>query len=168
MYIAQKEGHCVFSLKVLIWTNFAAVSAVIAQLHRQYDELTSKHIDSLRQLTKQIQDARIARDNDAIKTSLEVRQERFSITCLVSIASAKHCAASGQCFFLFREIDLSPGQVTGTSTKNRTNWSEYFWRRASYSKKLLFMCVICGLIRLESEIGDLSSFEQFQNMPVND
>lgn len=40
--------------------------------HLQYDELTSKHIDQLRQLTKQIQDARIARDNDAIKTSLEV------------------------------------------------------------------------------------------------
>lgn len=40
---------------------------------RQYDELTSKHIDQLRQLTKQIQDARMARDNDAIKTSLEVR-----------------------------------------------------------------------------------------------
>lgn len=44
-------------------------------LHLQYDELTSKHIDQLRQLTKRIQDARIARDNDAIKTSLEVRQQ---------------------------------------------------------------------------------------------
>lgn len=43
-----------------------------ASLSSQYDELTSKHIDQLRQLTKQIQDARIARDNDAIKTSLEV------------------------------------------------------------------------------------------------
>lgn len=47
---------------------------MIAQPHRQYDELTSKHIDQLRQLTKQIQDARIKRDNDAIKNSLEVRQ----------------------------------------------------------------------------------------------
>lgn len=46
---------------------------VRCHIHPQYDELTSKHIDQLRQLTKQIQDARIARDNDAIKTSLEVR-----------------------------------------------------------------------------------------------
>ncbi|CAM9795328.1 unnamed protein product [Ectocarpus sp. 6 AP-2014] len=42
------------------------------EAYRKYDELTSKHIDQLRQLTKQIQDARIARDNDAIKTSLEM------------------------------------------------------------------------------------------------
>eukprot|EP00752_Nemacystus_decipiens_P017948 g16088.t1 len=42
------------------------------EAYRKYDELTSKHIDQLRQLTKQIQDARMARDNDAIKTSLEM------------------------------------------------------------------------------------------------
>ncbi|CAM9439615.1 unnamed protein product [Laminaria digitata] len=42
------------------------------EAYRKYDELTSKHIDTLRQLTKQIQDARIARDNDAIKNSLEM------------------------------------------------------------------------------------------------
>lgn len=136
--------HCVFSSKVLISTDFVAASAVITQPHRQYDELTSKHIDSLRQLTKQIQDARIARDNDAIKTSLEVRQECFVIACLVSIARAKHFAASGQRLELFRETDLSPGQVTGTSTKNRTNRSEIFLGRARYSRRVLFMCVICG------------------------
>ncbi|CAM9311591.1 unnamed protein product [Phaeothamnion confervicola] len=37
----------------------------------KYDELTSKHIDRLRKLTKQIQDARLARDNEAIKSSLQ-------------------------------------------------------------------------------------------------
>lgn len=104
--------HCVISLNALISTNFSAAStfllAFTAQPHRQYDELTSKHIDSLRQLTKQIQDARIARDNDAIKTSLEVGQERFAafnrITCLVGASRAKLFAASGQRldFFIFR------------------------------------------------------------------
>ena len=37
---------------------------------RKYDELTKRHIDSLRKLTKSIQDARIARENESIKKSL--------------------------------------------------------------------------------------------------
>jgi tetratricopeptide repeat protein 30 len=37
------------------------------EAYRKFDELTSKHIDQLRRLTKQIQDARIARDNESIK-----------------------------------------------------------------------------------------------------
>lgn len=52
-----------------------SIAQLCLQLCPQYDELTSKHIDQLRQLTKQIQDARIARDNDAIKASLEVRRQ---------------------------------------------------------------------------------------------
>jgi tetratricopeptide repeat protein 30 len=37
------------------------------EAYRKYDDLTNKHIEQLRKLTKAIQDARIARDNDAIK-----------------------------------------------------------------------------------------------------
>jgi tetratricopeptide repeat protein 30 len=37
------------------------------EAYRKYDDLTNKHIDHLRKLTKAIQDARIARDNEAIK-----------------------------------------------------------------------------------------------------
>lgn len=53
--------------------------SMLVRLRSQYDELTSKHIDQLRRLTKQIQDARIARDNDSIKTSLEVMVTAFSM-----------------------------------------------------------------------------------------
>ena len=45
------------------------------EAYRKYDELTSKHIEQLRKLTKAIQDARIARDNDAIKQSLKEYDE---------------------------------------------------------------------------------------------
>lgn len=37
---------------------------------RRFDELCSRHVDLLRRLTKQIQDARMARDNDAIKKAI--------------------------------------------------------------------------------------------------
>lgn len=37
------------------------------EAYRKYDDLTNKHIDQLRKLTKAIQDARIARDNEVIK-----------------------------------------------------------------------------------------------------
>lgn len=60
-------------MPVYSWPLLSTHVIVALDSHPQYDELTSKHIDQLRQLTKQIQDARIARDNDAIKTSLEVR-----------------------------------------------------------------------------------------------
>eukprot|EP00163_Fabomonas_tropica_P011065 TRINITY_DN2152_c0_g1_i2.p1 TRINITY_DN2152_c0_g1~~TRINITY_DN2152_c0_g1_i2.p1 ORF type:complete len:481 (+),score=115.07 TRINITY_DN2152_c0_g1_i2:753-2195(+) len=41
------------------------------EAYRKYDELASKHVDNLRKLTKQIQDARIGRDGDAIKKALK-------------------------------------------------------------------------------------------------
>ncbi|CCI41919.1 unnamed protein product [Albugo candida] len=39
--------------------------------YRKYDELATKHIDRLRKLTKRIQDARVAQNNDEIKVSLK-------------------------------------------------------------------------------------------------
>ena len=42
-----------------------------AEAYRKFDELTNKHIENLRKLTKQIQDGRLARDNDKIKQSLK-------------------------------------------------------------------------------------------------
>ena len=83
----------------------------------------------MRQLTKKIQDARIARDNDAIKTSLEVRQERYVSACLVSIARANNFAASARRLDLFRETDQLPHQIIGTSTKTRLDRSESFLGR---------------------------------------
>lgn len=51
------------------------VSTNPEEAYRKYDELTSKHIETLRRLTKQIQDARIAHDNDQIKASLKEYDE---------------------------------------------------------------------------------------------
>lgn len=42
---------------------------------RRYDELAQRHVDVLRRLTKQIQDARMARDNDAIKRAINEYDE---------------------------------------------------------------------------------------------
>jgi tetratricopeptide repeat protein 30 len=42
---------------------------------RRFDELATRHVELLRRLTKQIQDARIARDNDAIKKAINEYDE---------------------------------------------------------------------------------------------
>jgi tetratricopeptide repeat protein 30 len=34
---------------------------------RRFDDLASKHVEQLRKLTKQIQDSRLARDQDSIR-----------------------------------------------------------------------------------------------------
>merc|ERR1711977_508515 len=41
------------------------------EAYRKFDDLANKHIDVLRKLTKQIQDARIQRDNEMIKKALK-------------------------------------------------------------------------------------------------
>jgi DNA polymerase III gamma/tau subunit len=50
---------------------------------RKYDDLANKHIDVLRKLTKQIQDARIARDNEMIKKALKEYDEALEVTLLI-------------------------------------------------------------------------------------
>lgn len=56
---------------------------------RRYDELATRHVEQLRRLTKQIQDARIARDNDAIKRAINEYDEALEayIPGLMSMAS---------------------------------------------------------------------------------
>lgn len=46
-----------------------------SEAYRKFDMLTNKHIEALRKYTKQIQDARLARDNDAIRESLKLYDE---------------------------------------------------------------------------------------------
>ena len=41
------------------------------EAYRKFDDLSKKHIDALRALTKNIQDARLQRDNELIKSSLK-------------------------------------------------------------------------------------------------
>merc|ERR1711998_64326 len=59
------------------------------EAYRKYDELTSKHIEQLRKLTKAIQDARIARDNDQIKQSLKEYDEALERYIPVLMAMAR-------------------------------------------------------------------------------
>jgi len=59
------------------------------EAYRKYDELTTKHIDNLRKLTKQIQDARMSRDNDAIKQSLKEYDEALERYIPVLMAMAR-------------------------------------------------------------------------------
>merc|ERR1712054_354802 len=59
------------------------------EAYRKYDELTKRHIEQLRKLTKAIQDARIARDNDAIKLSLKEYDEALERNIPVLMAMAR-------------------------------------------------------------------------------
>lgn len=56
---------------------------------RRFDELATRHVEILRRLTKQIQDARIARDNDAIKKAINEYDEALEayIPGLMAMAS---------------------------------------------------------------------------------
>ena len=60
-----------------------------AEAYRKFDDLTSKHIEGLRKLTKSIQDSRISRDNDAIKGSLKKYDESLEAYIPVLMAQAR-------------------------------------------------------------------------------
>lgn len=59
------------------------------EAYRKYDELTKKHIEQLRKLTKAIQDARIARENEAIKNSLREYDDALERYIPVLMAQAR-------------------------------------------------------------------------------
>lgn len=60
-----------------------------AEAFRKFDDLTKKHIDGLRKYTKQIQDARIGRDNNAIREALKRYDEALDKFMPVLMAMAK-------------------------------------------------------------------------------
>jgi len=60
-----------------------------AEAFRKFDELTKKHIDGLRKITKQIQDARIGRDNNAIREALKRYDDGLEKFIPVLMAMAK-------------------------------------------------------------------------------
>lgn len=59
------------------------------EAYRKFDELASKHIDQLRKLTKQIQDARIARDNEVIKNCLKKYDDELERYIPILMAQAR-------------------------------------------------------------------------------
>jgi tetratricopeptide repeat protein 30 len=56
---------------------------------RKFDDLATKHVDQLRKLTKVIQDARLRRDSEAIKTALKEYDEALERYIPVLMAMAK-------------------------------------------------------------------------------
>ena len=65
------------------------VSTSIEEAYRKFDELSSKYIEKLRKLTKQIQDARLARDNEVIKNTLKVFDEELDKYIPVLMAQSR-------------------------------------------------------------------------------
>jgi tetratricopeptide repeat protein 30 len=65
------------------------VPTSIEEAYRKFDELSAKYIDKLRKLTKQIQDARLARDNEVIKNCLKLYDEELERYIPVLMAQAR-------------------------------------------------------------------------------
>jgi tetratricopeptide repeat protein 30 len=61
----------------------------VEEAYRKFDELSTKYIDKLRKCTKSIQDARLARDNESIKTSLKSYDEELEKYIPVLMAQAR-------------------------------------------------------------------------------
>mmetsp|Transcript_35996 Transcript_35996/g.119199 ORF Transcript_35996/g.119199 Transcript_35996/m.119199 type:complete len:544 (+) Transcript_35996:641-2272(+) len=59
------------------------------EAYRKFDDLSKRHIDTLRALTKSIQDARLQKDNEAIKASLKSYDEALERYVPVLMAQAK-------------------------------------------------------------------------------
>jgi tetratricopeptide repeat protein 30 len=91
--VLAENTHLTF--KMLTPELFSYLDALIVvqtapeEAYRKFDELTAKHIDGLRKLTKQIQDCRIARDNDNIKQALMKYDESLERYIPVLMAQAR-------------------------------------------------------------------------------
>jgi tetratricopeptide repeat protein 30 len=59
------------------------------EAYRKFDELSARHIDKLRKLTKNIQDARLARDNESIKVLLKSYDDELELYIPVLMAQAR-------------------------------------------------------------------------------
>ncbi len=59
------------------------------EAYKKFDELAARHIDNLRKLTKLLQDARLARDNDTIKVTLKKYDEELEKYIPVLMAQAR-------------------------------------------------------------------------------
>jgi tetratricopeptide repeat protein 30 len=59
------------------------------EAYKKFEVLANKHIDNLRKITKNIQDARLNRDNEGIKKSLKEFDECLEKYIPVLMAQAK-------------------------------------------------------------------------------
>eukprot|EP01032_Pedospumella_encystans_P022786 gene22786-25812_t len=65
------------------------VPTSVEEAYRKFDELSAKYIEKLRRFTKQIQDARLARDNELIKSSLKLYDDELEKYIPVLMAQAR-------------------------------------------------------------------------------
>ena len=65
------------------------VQTAPAEAYRKFDDLSRKHIDQLRSLTKNIQDARLQRDNELIKRTLKLYDDALERYIPVLMAQAR-------------------------------------------------------------------------------
>eukprot|EP00624_Nannochloropsis_granulata_P006958 evm.model.NODE_5589_length_28864_cov_20.848082.6 len=90
--LAQSAGSAHSFLPPELYEYFEATILVVTspeEAYRKYDDLTNKHIDQLRKLTKAIQDARIKLDNEAIKQALREYDEGLERYIPVLMAMAR-------------------------------------------------------------------------------
>jgi tetratricopeptide repeat protein 30 len=65
------------------------VPTSVEEAYRKFDELSAKYIEKLRRFTKMIQDARTARDNEAIKANLKLYDDELEKYIPVLMAQAR-------------------------------------------------------------------------------
>jgi tetratricopeptide repeat protein 30 len=93
--VLAENTHLTYHNKLLAPDLYEFLDATIMvqtspeEAYRKFDDLTKKHIEKLRKLTKAIQDARIARDNDQIKQSLKEYDEALERYIPVLMAMAR-------------------------------------------------------------------------------
>ncbi len=69
--------------------------------YKKFDDLAKKHVDSLRKLTKNLQDAKMARDENEIKKAVKVRE----VITIINIS----LLSSIQTIFFSQSIFVSKG-----------------------------------------------------------
>lgn len=86
----QQLAHKFLSIELF---DFLDATVMVAsspeEAYRKYDELTTKHVEQLRKLSKAIQDARLSRDNETIKQSLKNYDDALEKYIPVLMAQAR-------------------------------------------------------------------------------
>jgi tetratricopeptide repeat protein 30 len=124
------------------------------EAYRKLDDLSNKHIEVLRRLTKQIQDARIARDNEGIKQSLKEYDEALENYIPVLMAQAKIYWDMDN-YTMVEKIFRQSTEFCSEHEMWRLNVAHVFFMQESKFKDAI-RCVTCvqgGQLLLRRDIG---------------
>ena len=90
--VLAENAHLTFQLLSKEFYEFVDASVTLQaspeEAYRKFDDLATKHIDILRKLTKQIQDARISQSNDQIKDALKAYDDALENFMPILMAQA--------------------------------------------------------------------------------